>query len=94
MGVVFNGAVTTTYVSKIGSRNQAQYMIKVTADAAGTSFLSFGVQGSNDPYCDTATSTVAHEVNKQHINWFPATNFLTNKVHPTAGLNASSTYFG
>ena len=92
VGVAFTGAAaTSTYISKIGSANMATYFINATAVADADNALSFTVQGSVDPYCDTATSTATGEVWTQHINWFPTTDHLRGNVHSTSFGSASST---
>lgn len=74
-GVLFNSLDngTTTYVTKIGNNiNQATYTFNAknaSSTPSGQVYLSF--LGSNDDYCETATTTTIYDVvTKSQINWF------------------------
>lgn len=90
-------STTSTYVSKIGgSVDIGVYTIKVlSASSTATSpLITLALEGSNDDYCDTSTSTtIFDKVTTGQINWFPASNHLLGKTQNTALTNATSTYF-
>ena len=83
---------TSTYVNKIGRGiNTAIYTIQATKSSSTANAL-FSVEGSNDAFCDTATSTTIFDVvTIDQINWFSAGDHLVNKVHATSFDNSSST---
>jgi hypothetical protein len=91
-GVLLTSA-TSTKVSKIGRNiDTAIYNIKVTAlsTTTGGQYAIFGVECSNDAFCDTSSST-APDLKTGNINWFSAGDHFRNKVHATSSSNASTT---
>lgn len=92
-----NNYATTTAIRKI-SGDIAIYTIQaVTASSTGVAanvIMSF--LGSNDDFCNTATSTVGSQstadvVLTGDINWFDIGDHLKDKVHSTSLSSATST---
>lgn len=85
-------SATSSYVSRIGENtNEAIYTIMATA-VSSTANAVFEIQGSNDDYCDTSTSTTIYDiVTTDQINWFSAGDHLKGRSQGTALSSASST---
>lgn len=85
VGKDFESNVTSTFISKIGGNKQwANYTFKVTA-ASTTANLAVKIEGSNDWSCDTAITSTADEVWTTNINWFDASDHLSN-IASTANM--------
>lgn len=85
-------SATSSYVAKIsGEKDVAVYTFKV-GNASSSANLVWDIQGTNDDYCETSTSTtVFDQVTTGEINWYSAGDHIANKAHATTFDNASST---
>lgn len=89
-----NTVASTTYVSKIGNHiSQAIYTfqaVEASSTLGANAYFSF--LGSNDDYCDTASTTTSlGAVTTEEINWFDIGDHLLNKVHSTSLPTGTST---
>lgn len=83
-------AATTSYVTKIGGNiNEAIYSFE--ARGSSTASVAMAFYGSNDDYCDTATSsTILDRVVTGDIFWVNLDEHFRNKVHGTSISSATT----
>ena len=90
-----NNSATSTYISYLGNEvDNLTYTIRNTATAAGGGANAyFTLLGSNDAYCNTATTSpdYGNPVLMKDINWFDLGDQLKGKVHSTSLGSGTST---
>lgn len=85
-----NHTATTSYVTKTGGEiDEAIYTFQAKASSSAT--VAFALFGSNDDYCNTATtSTVLDKVTTGDIFWVNLAEHYRGKVHGTSISTATS----
>ena len=86
-------STSTTYPIFIGGDiDKATYNFAI-GEASSTSNILFSILTSNDVECATASTTTSfNRPTVDQIRWFDAGDLLTNKVHSTSFVTATSTF--
>lgn len=88
-----NTVASTTYPFRIGQDTDKVAITLLFPEASSTgSTVNLSILSSNDPYCDTATtSTIYNVTTVNQIKWYDASRNILNLAGATTGFSGATT---